>query len=133
MDAPADTKRPWDLKQWLKDYGVLAVLLTLGIPALFYLGVMSERLRGVETAIKEELKPELKALRGEFTLLREQFGEVRTEVRLLREQFAELRVEVKLMRESFAEVRSKLTAVENTVTRIEHRIDELARERPRTP
>jgi hypothetical protein len=119
MDAPADTKRPWDLKQWLKDYGVLAVLLTLGIPALFYLGVMSERLRGVEIAIKEDLKPELKALQGEITPLGE--------------QFAEVRVEVKLMRESFAEVRSKLTAVESTVTRIENRIDELARERPRTP
>jgi uncharacterized coiled-coil protein SlyX len=41
----------WQL--WLKDYGVLAVVLALGIPAVFYLGGLYRQVQNLEMQTKQ--------------------------------------------------------------------------------
>jgi len=122
MDTTPD-KETFNLKQWLKDYGVLAAIISaalfLGIPGLYRLGAMSEQLRHLDATIREDIKPELRTLREEAKLIREQFAEVRTEVKLLREQFTE--------------VRAKVATVEQIVVRIEAKMGDLAKDLQKSP
>jgi hypothetical protein len=80
MEAPR--KPPFSVRQWLKEYGPLAALvgmaLGLGVPGLSRLGAMREQIRGLDTAIREEVTPELQALREGVTPLREGMAELRT-------------------------------------------------------
>jgi predicted nuclease with TOPRIM domain len=140
MDTPAETKQPWNVGQWVRDYGVIAAvasvfaaLLLLGLPGLYYLGTMSAELRNVEATIKGDLKPELRALREEVALLREvnarlsavemaireelkpELRTLREEMKLLREQFAEMRTEFKTVRDQFGEIRAIVLRIENQV------------------
>jgi hypothetical protein len=63
-------QRPFSVRPWLKDYGALTALvgmaLGLGVPGLYRLGAVSEQLRRLDAAVREDVAPELRALRAEL-------------------------------------------------------------------
>jgi hypothetical protein len=71
-------QRPFSVRQWLKDYGALAALvgmaLGLGVPGLYHLGDVSEQLRRLHAAVREDVAPELRALRAGMSALLAELG-----------------------------------------------------------
>jgi hypothetical protein len=92
-------KPPCSARQWLKEYGTLTALVVLGLglgmPGLSRLGAMREQIRELDTAITEEITPELQALREGFTPLHE----------------------------GMAELRARMSAVERAVDRLDGKMD----------
>jgi uncharacterized coiled-coil protein SlyX len=66
-------------QQWLKDYGVLAVLVGLGIPALFYLGSLYHRVQSLETQTRQ-LNTTVETIRTTMTGLETRLTTVETRV-----------------------------------------------------
>jgi len=121
-------KQPFTVRQWLKEYGTLAALLGialgLGVPGLYRLGAMSAQVRHLDTAIREDIKPELRALRDGVTQVREGLVELRTEMRAETKQ---LRADMDAVRAETRQLRADMDAVRGDVKQI---LSELRRGQP---
>jgi hypothetical protein len=102
----------------------------LGVPGLYRLGAMSAQVRHLDTAIREDITPELRGLREGVTQVREGLVEMRTETKQLRADMDAVRHEITHMRAEMAVIGQTVHGIDG---QLKTPVDELRRgQQPRT-